>query len=95
MDKFQIVCPCCDTSISVDAATGAVLGFEEKKKSLGTFEDLKSDLEKKSVARDQMFQQEQKAQNERARLLDEKFNEAVKKADTDSTEPFRNPLDFD
>jgi hypothetical protein len=72
-----------------------VLGFEEKKKSLGSFEELQSELRKKSEMRDQLFEQEQKAQKDRARLLDEKFNEAVKKADTTSKEPFRNPLDFD
>lgn len=81
--------------ITVDSESGAVISFDAKEKNLGTFEDLKSDLEKKSELRDQIFSQEQKAQKDRARILEEKFQEAVKKADTDSDEPFKNPLDFD
>lgn len=95
MDKIQVICPCCETSLSVDGETGAVISFEEKKKHLGSFEDLKSDLDKKSELRDQLFSQEQKAQKDRVRILEEKFQEAVRKADKDSGEPFRNPLDLD
>ena len=32
---------------------------------------------------------------ERERLLEEKFKEAMKRADIDSDKPFRNPLDLD
>jgi hypothetical protein len=32
---------------------------------------------------------------DRERLLEEKFKEALKRADTDSTTPFKNPLDLD
>ncbi len=95
MDKIKVICPCCETALSVDGETGAVISFEEKKKHLGSFEDLKSDLDKKSQLRDQLFSQEQKAQKERARILEEKFKEAVRKADKDSDEPFRNPLEYD
>lgn len=95
MEKIQVICPCCETALSVDSETGSVISFEEKKKHLGSFEDLKSDLDKKSELRDQLFSQEQRAQKDRTRILEEKFKEAVRKADTDSDEPFRNPLEFD
>lgn len=95
MDKIQVVCPCCETALTVDGKTGAVISYEEKKKHLGSFEDLKSDLDKKSELRDQLFSQEQEAQKDRARILEEKFQEAFRKADKDSDEPFRNPLDMD
>lgn len=95
MSNFKIKCPCCEAIVTIDSDTGAVISFEANEKPLGTFEDLKSDLAKKSELRDQIFDQEQKAQKDRARILEEKFQEAIKKADTDSDEPFRNPLDFD
>jgi len=95
MTKVQVKCPCCEASLSVDTSTGAVISFDEKEKHLGSFEDLQSELTKKNEQRDQLFSQEQQAQKDRARILDEKFQEAVKKADTESDEPFRNPLDFD
>ena len=95
MEKFSIVCPCCETTISVDAQTGAVISHEEKKKVLGSFEDLQGELTKQKELREQLFAQEMSSMKDRERLLEEKFQEALKKADTTSDKPFRNPLDLD
>jgi hypothetical protein len=95
MDKFSIICPCCDATISVDAQTGAIISHEEKKKVLGSFEDLKGAMSKQSELRDQLFAQEMSSMKDRERLLEEKFQEAFKKADKDTGKPFRNPLDLD
>ena len=95
MEKFTIVCPCCDTTLTIDSATGALLGHEEKKKVLGSFEDLKGELNKQKENRDQIFQQEMSSMKDRERLLEEKFKEAMKRADVDSDKPFKNPLDLD
>ena len=95
MEKITVVCPCCEMILTVDGATGAIISHEEKEKKLTSFEDLKSDMKNKKEHADQIFAQEQKTQKDRHRILEEKFQEAVKKADTDSTEPFKNPLDFD
>ncbi len=95
MDKFNIKCPCCDANITVDAQTGAIISYEEKKKVLGSFEDLKGELDKQKNLRDQLFAQEMSSVKDRERLLDEKFKEAMKRADKDTGTPFRNPLDMD
>jgi hypothetical protein len=95
MEKFNIICPCCEATLTVDAKTGAVLSHEEKKKPLGSFEDLKGELSKQKELRDQLFAQEMSSMKDRERLLEEKFQEALKKADTTSDKPFRNPLDLD
>ena len=95
MDKFNIKCPCCDANITVDAQTGAIISYEEKKKVLGSFEDLKVELDKQKNLRDQLFAQEMSSVKDRERLLDEKFKEAMKRADKDTGTPFRNPLDMD
>ena len=95
MDKFSIVCPCCEATISVDAMTGAVLSHEEKKKVLGSFDELKGELSKQKDLRDQLFAQEMASMKDRERLLEEKFQEALKKADRTSKDPFKNPLDLD
>ena len=34
MEKYTIICPCCDASLTIDATTGAILAHEEKKKIL-------------------------------------------------------------
>lgn len=95
MEKFSIICPCCESTISVDAQTGAIISHEEKKKVLGSFEDLKGAMSKQSELRDQLFAQEMSSMKDRERLLEEKFQEALKKADTDTGKPFLNPLDMD
>ena len=95
MEKFSIVCPCCEASMVIDAKTGAVLSHEEKKKVVGSFEDLKGELSKQKELRDQLFAQEMSSMKDRERLLEEKFREALKKADTTSDKPFKNPLDLD
>ncbi|CAN5581242.1 hypothetical protein BH10ACI2_BH10ACI2_22000 [soil metagenome] len=95
MEKFKINCPCCQAILTIDAVTGALLGHEEKKKVLGSFEDLKGELSKQKEHREQIFAQEMSSVKDRERLLEEKFKEALKRADTDSTTPYRNPLDLD
>jgi hypothetical protein len=95
MEKFTVICPCCEATLTLDAQTGAILAHEEKTKILGSFEDLKGELEKKRETREQLFAQEQQAQKDRERLLEEKFKEAMKRAGDDAGKPFKNPLDFD
>lgn len=97
MDKYTIKCPCCEATISVDAHTGAVLGHEEKKKVFGSFDELKGAVEKQKQTRDQIFEQEMSSIKDRERLLEEKFNEAMKRAeqDKDKDKPYKNPLDMD
>lgn len=95
MERYTVICPCCEATINIDAHTGAILSHEEKKKTLGSFEDLKGELSKQKELREQIFAQEMSSQKDRERLLEEKFREALKRADTDSDKPFRNPLDMD
>lgn len=95
MDKYSIICPCCEATLTVDASTGALLAHEEKKKVLGSFEDLKGNLDKQKEQREQIFAQEMSSMKDRERLLEEKFKEALKRAEGDTTTPFKNPLDLD
>lgn len=95
MEKFSITCPCCEATLTVDAQTGSLLAHEEKKKVHGSFEDLKGELSKQKELREQIFAQEMSSMKDRERLLEEKFKEAMKRADTDSGVPFKNPLDLD
>lgn len=95
MEKFNVICPCCEAALTIDAQTGAVLAHEEKEKKLSSFEDLKGELDKKKELREQLFAQEQNVQKERERLLEEKFREALKRAEGETDKPWKNPLDLD
>ncbi|MEO7659577.1 MAG: 2-nitropropane dioxygenase [Pyrinomonadaceae bacterium] len=81
--------------MTIDAETGAMIAHQEKKKILGSFEDLKGEMSKQRELRENIFAQGMSSMKDRERLLEEKFQEALKRADKDSTEPYRNPLDFD
>jgi hypothetical protein len=95
MEKFTILCPCCEAALIIDAQTGALLSHEEKKKVLGSFEDLKENLAKQKEARENIFAQEMSSMKDRERLLEEKFKEAMKRAENEPLTPFKNPLDLD
>ena len=95
MEKFAVICPCCEAALTIDAQTGAIVSHEEKKKIHGSFDELAGELTKKKELREQLFAQEMSSMKDRERLLEEKFKEALKRADTEPNTPFINPLDLD
>src|SRR5712691_3511906 len=94
-NRFTIICPCCESTLSIDAQTGAILLHEEKHKPLAAFEDMVKDLDKQKQTREQIFSQELSSMKDRGRLLEEKFQEAMKRADKEKGKPYRSPLDLD
>lgn len=95
MERYTLSCPCCETTLIIDAATGVLISHEEKKKPVASFDDLKSELDKQKELRDQIFAQEMSSLKDRERLLEEKFKEAMKRAEADPLTPYKNPLDLD
>jgi tetrahydromethanopterin S-methyltransferase subunit B len=95
MERLSVICPCCEATLTIDAQTGAIIAHAEKKKVLGSFDELKGELGKQKELRDALFTQEMTSLKDRERILEEKFKEAMKRADTDKDKPFRNPLDMD
>lgn len=93
--RFTIICPCCEATLNIDANTGALLSHEEKQKPLASFEGLVKDLDKQKQTREQLFAQEMSSMKDRERLLEEKFREAMKRADKDKDKVYKNPLDLD
>ncbi len=93
--RFTIICPCCEATITLDAQTGAILSHEEKTKPLASFDEMLKGLDKQKQQREQIFQQELGSLKDRERLLEEKFREAMKRAEKDKDKPFINPMDVD
>ena len=93
--RWTILCPCCEATIIVDAQTGAIISHQEKAKPLASFEEMAKDLERQKKVREQVFSQELGSLKDRERLLEEKFREAMKRAEKDKDTPYRNPLDID
>lgn len=93
--RFTLICPCCEATLTIDAQTGALLSHEEKAKPVASFDEMLKGLDKQKQMREQIFQQELGSQKDRERLLQEKFQEAMKRAEKDKDKPFINPMDVD
>ena len=93
--RFTLICPCCEATLIIDAETGALISHEEKSKPVASFEEMAKGMEKQKQLREQIFAQELGSQKDRERLLEEKFREAMKRADKDTGVPYKNPLDLD
>ncbi|HEV2764406.1 MAG TPA: hypothetical protein VGV38_15615 [Pyrinomonadaceae bacterium] len=93
--RWTVICPCCEATIMVDARTGAIISHQEKTKPLASFEEMAKDLQRQKQVREQVFSQELGSLKDRERILEEKFREAMKRAEQDKDKPYRNPLDID
>jgi hypothetical protein len=93
--RFTIICPCCEATLTLDAQTGAIISHEEKTKPVASFDEMLKGLDKQKQQRDQIFQQELGSHKDRERLLEEKFREAMKRAEKDKDKPYINPMDVD
>ena len=93
--RFTIICPCCEANLTIDAQTGALLSHEEKAKPLASFDEMVKGLDKQKQMREQIFAQELSSMKNRDRILEEKFQEAMKRAEKDKDKPYRNPMDID
>ena len=93
--NFEVICPCCETTIVVDRLSGEVLLHKVKeKKAGGTLESMVSGLEAQKSEAARRFDRQLEAQKDRARILEEKFKEALERAEKSDT-PHVNPMDLD
>ena len=98
--RFTIICPCCEANLTVDAQTGVIISHEEKAKPVASFDEMVKGLDKQKQLREQIFAQELSSMKDRDRILEEKFQEAMRRAEKDRAEkgkdsPYINPLDLD
>jgi len=94
-ENIEILCPDCDTTIVIDRDTGQILWHKAKEKSQKhNFDSMLSDLKSQKDEMAKKFDREMESQKDRARLLEEKFKQAMQRADK-SDKPMKNPLDLD
>ena len=96
--RHRIHCPHCDCELVVDATTGEILSHREPVAPLAggkTLDGLFADLDAQKASAEERFEREKAAYADRDRLLDEKFREALKRADETPDEAIRRPFDDD
>jgi len=93
--NFAIICPCCEALIVIDPLNGEILLHKAKEtKSTQSLESMVSNLETQKSEMEKRFEKQMESQKDRARILEEKFKEAMKRADK-SDKPLINPMDLD
>jgi hypothetical protein len=97
--KLNVRCPECGSDLIVDAATGEPLSHRPAKRPPAggkDFDALLAGLDADKDRADQIFEREKAAMKDRDRLLDEKFREAMKRAEEEPDEgPPKRPFDLD
>ncbi|MGH7407366.1 MAG: hypothetical protein ACREKF_05090 [Candidatus Methylomirabilales bacterium] len=95
---FEVVCPCCNARLTIDPEVRAILSHEEPPKAQ-TVTDLKKAVEAlkgEAGRRQAQFAQSMQAEKEKGKVLDRKFQEALKKAkDEPPTAPPARDIDLD
>lgn len=93
--NFEIVCPCCDATLVIDRLSGAVLLHKAREiRQSSSLETMVSNLETQKQEAAKRFDRQLESQKDRGRILDERFREALQRADK-SDKPMPNPLDLD
>jgi hypothetical protein len=95
--RIEIECPCCEATILVDRATGIVISHEAKKdpKGAGSIADIMQGLAAKKESAEKLFDREMSSMKDRERILDEKLQEAVRKAKESKDEKPIRPIDLE
>lgn len=93
---ISVLCPCCGAKLSVDPVLKAVIQHEPPPKPTGPAKDLKTAMEAlkgEAEKRRAQFQQAAEAEKDKSKVLDKRFQEALKKAKDEPVE--RPPRDID
>ncbi len=95
MKNFEINCPCCGALLVVDRLSGEILLHKAKEiKTAQSLESMVSGLEAQKSEAARRFDKQLESQKDRSRILEEKFKEALERADK-SDKPYINPMDLD
>ena len=93
--NFEITCPCCESLLVIDRLSGEVLLHKVKeRKASGSLDSMVAGLESQKSEMQARFDREMASQKDRARILEEKFKEALQRAEKSDT-PVVNPMDLD
>ena len=94
---IEVICPCCQAKLTVDPALGAVLHHELPPKA-ASVTDLKAaaeELKGEASRREARFKESMEAEKEKAKLLERKFKELLKKAKDEPITRTLRDIDLD
>ena|SRR5437762_4907942 len=88
---INVICPCCEATLTIDPALAAVLGHKlpAKPPIVAHLKDAVEHVKQEAARRDEKYQQLAEAEKNRGKVLDRKFQELLKKA---QEEPVTKPI---
>ncbi|HKA31719.1 MAG TPA: hypothetical protein VKH64_00790 [Candidatus Binatia bacterium] len=88
---IQVVCPCCNATLTIDPAIAAVLEHKlpAKPPPVAHLKDAAQLVKDEAARRDEKYQQIAEAEKNKGKVLDRKFQELLKKA---QEEPITKPI---
>lgn len=98
MEPLRVTCPECGGELLVDSRTGVVLSHRRASGATPTkdLDALFRGLDEGKQRAEQVFEREKRAWEDRDRLLEERFKEAVRRVEEDpDAAPPRRPFDLD
>ena len=96
--SLQLNCPECGAEIVADAATGQILYHKKVQGEPAggrTLESLMKDAAEAKNRSEEIFEREKAALKDRDRLLEQRFNEAMSRADELDDKPLLREIDLD
>jgi hypothetical protein len=92
--EIEVTCPCCQSTLVIDANLGRVVSHHEPERgNKPELNDAQRILAEEAARREEMFQQSVNAEKTRGDALSRRFEEALKQA---KQEPITRPTrDFD
>ena len=96
-DKIELTCPCCGARLTVDAELGKVIAHEPPPRLTNApdFDRAAQLLKEQQARREALFAQSAEDEKVKAKVLERKFEEALKKTkDEPITRPTRD-IDLD
>jgi adenine-specific DNA methylase len=97
MDRNQttirVQCTCCEAVLTVDRATGEVVFTDKPKKKSVSFEEAVLKVKQESETAEDRFREAFQKEEGRMKLVDQKFEEAMKRKD--ELEMPIKPIDLD
>ncbi len=90
---IRVQCTCCEAVLIVDRASGEVVFTEKSKKKTVSFEDALAKVKQDQDTAEDRFKEAFLKEKDRKKLVDQKFEEALKRKD--ELEMPIKPIDLD
>ena len=94
-ETIEVACPDCGCDLVIDRKSGKVLVHKAKKAAVQDFDALLSGLDEQKAKAEEVFEKEKAALEDKDRILEQQFKEALKRAEETPDEEVIRPFDLD